>query len=340
MTPSFVAPAAPSLARTTRLGPGRSPICCADASGGGGDGGEGRVRFRARVAYDGTRYCGWQFQPRLPTVQGTVEAVLSRKMGGRLVRVVGASRTDSGVHARGQMAHFDVPAAAAAVQLGDEALVRQFEFTMNRMLPDDVWVYDVERAPLVVKCKRGSEGDAAPAMFNAIYDSRAKLYSYRFSVARTPDPLERLMRLHDWRGAAAGFDAERAQAAADVFVGTHDFTAFANAGPKVRDGAQPAAVVTNPVRTVRSVTVVDEGSGGAGRFRVDFLLEGALFRMVRNMMGAILGAGAGAVEPERVAEVLASRRRDLAPRGAEACGLCLEHVFYDPALELPTLEPR
>lgn len=234
-----------------------------------------RVRFRARLSYDGTNYCGWQYQPREPTVQAAVERQLSRKLNGAVVRVVGASRTDSGVHARGQVAHFDMPAAVAAKQLGDSALVNNFEFTMNRMLPSDIRLYDLERAPRVRKRKPGTRVYAEEtAVFNAIYDVSAKLYSYRVSVARTPDPLERQYRFHDWRGAAAGFQHERLQRAADVFVGIHDFTAFTNAGPKVPVGGVPAAVVRNPFRTVRSVTVVDESAGGAGRFRIDYVLEG------------------------------------------------------------------
>jgi tRNA pseudouridine38-40 synthase len=288
-----------------------------------------RVRFRSRLAYDGTNYCGWQWQPREPTVQAAVERQLSRKLNGAVVRVVGASRTDSGVHARGQVAHFDMPVEAAAAQLGDAAKIDNFQFTMNRMLPPDIRMYDLEVAPCVPKRKRGEAEDSGVAVFNAIYDVSAKLYSYRVSVARTPDPLERQHRFHDWRGVSAGFQRERLQRAATVFVGSHDFTAFTNAGPKVAVGDVPAAVVRNPVRTVRSVTVVDETAGGEGRFRVDFVLEGALFRMVRNMMGAILEVGAGRLEAEDVQRILEARDRQFAPRGSPAHGLCLERVYFD-----------
>lgn len=329
----------------------------------------GRVRFRARFSYDGTNYCGWQYQPRQPTVQAAIEKQLARKLNGTVVRVVGASRTDSGVHARGQVAHFDIPAAAAAKQLGDAALLDNFEFTMNRMLPPDIRMYGLERAPLVPKRKPGTmDSTEDAAMFNAIYDVSSKLYSYRVSVARTPDPLERLYRFHYWRGVGPDFSFARLQSAADVFVGTHDFTAFANAGPKVPPGGVPAAVVTNPVRTVRSITVVDESNC---RIRIDYVLEGgafafrilegirfllthqlfplvrraltltlsdscddiwnvaALFRMVRNFTGAILEVGAGRLDVEELQEMLAAKDRQRAPRGSPAHGLCLERVFFD-----------
>lgn len=173
---------------------------------------------------------------------------------------------------------------------------------------------------------RRGKSEPDDAFFNAIYDARAKLYSYRISVEDVPNPLERLHRFHYWRGAVTAFDVDAVRAAGQVFVGRHDFTAFTNAGPKVREGHVPAAVVRNPVRTVRSVTVVDEG---AGRFRIDVVLEGALYRMVRNFVGAMLEVGAGTFALDDLPRILESRCRNLAPRGAPAHGLCLEEVYYD-----------
>lgn len=228
------------------------------------------------------------------------------------MRVVGASRTDTGVHARGQMAHFDLPSRAA---LRGEEEVARFEFTMNRMLPLDVRMFDVEPAP---------EGEGGRE-FNAIFDAKGKLYSYRVCVGKTMDPLERLYRYHEWRCEGDGFDVAAAAEAAGVFEGTHDFTAFTNAGPKPRGGLV-AAVVKNPVRTVRSVRVVDEGEGN---LRFDFVLEGALYRMVRNMVGGILEVGTGRLDVEGLHGMLGGKERRLAPKGAPAHGLCLETVMYD-----------
>lgn len=249
-------------------------------------------------------------------MQGALEAQLTQKLGGTLVRVVGASRTDTGVHARGQMVHFDLPARAA---LRNEEQLGKFEFTLNRMLPPDVRVFQLEKAP-------NAEG-ALRDRFSAIYDAVAKLYSYRVSVAAVPDPLERLYRHHEWRcGNEAGFDMGKAVEAAKVFEGTHDFTAFTNMGPKLRNGANVAPVMKNPVRTVRSVCIVDEGRG---RFRLDFVLEGALYRMVRNMVGGVLEVGVGRMEVDDLRRLLEERDRTKAPKSASARGLCLEHVYYD-----------
>lgn len=96
------------------------------------------IRYRFRVAYDGTDFAGWQIQPRARTVQGVIERALTKRFSGQPVTTLGASRTDAGVHARGQMAHADLPTAVDATKL---------EFQLNRMLPHDVRLFDLELAP-------------------------------------------------------------------------------------------------------------------------------------------------------------------------------------------------
>lgn len=96
------------------------------------------IRYRFRVAYDGTDFAGWQIQPRARTVQGVIERALTKRFSGQPVTILGASRTDAGVHARGQMAHADLPMAVNTTML---------EFQLNRMLPHDVRLFDLEPAP-------------------------------------------------------------------------------------------------------------------------------------------------------------------------------------------------
>lgn len=119
------------------------------------------IRYRCRVAYDGTRFVGMQYQPNAPTVQGTLQQALQERMQ-QEVKVVAAGRTDTGVHARGQAVHFDLFNAPDADKLGH---------SLNRLLPHDVRVMAVERAP---------ECDQLSRRWHAIYWATGKLYSYRF----------------------------------------------------------------------------------------------------------------------------------------------------------------
>lgn len=308
MTPAFTPHVAlPRRARARQHGP---RACRADS--------EASVRMRARVAYDGARYSGWQLQPTLNTVQGEVEASLARRCG-RTVRVVAASRTDKGVHARGQAVHFDVPPCVAAADAG------ALQFSLNQMLPADVRVQYVGRAPAVPWVREpGEEQHEGLRPWNAIYCSKGKRYTYRFTTAPVFDPMARFYRHYEWRAARYGFSEDTLRAAAHAFVGTHDFSAFTNTA-QPPPGYVPA-VLKNPVRTIRSVTVIAEGEGS---YRIDFVIDGALYKMIRNVMGTILDVSCGKMEISRIQELFDSRDRRLTPKSAPAHGLCLEEVFYD-----------
>ncbi|PXF47918.1 tRNA pseudouridine synthase A [Gracilariopsis chorda] len=190
-------------------------------------------RFRARVAYDGTNFKGWQFQQEERSIQGEIEKAIERKLCTR-VRVVGASRTDSGVHARGQSIHFDVPEQKAAREMCN---MQKFEFTLNQLLPNDVILTKLELAPHVIhtaipmfkqaSLKTIQEPKLRP--WHSIFCSTGKLYTYRFSIATNLDPMDRLYRYHEWRASRFGFSEQRLREATERFLGSHDFSAFTNA---------------------------------------------------------------------------------------------------------------
>jgi tRNA pseudouridine38-40 synthase len=178
--------------------------------------------FKLMLEYDGTDFEGWQSQPSgHRTVQGTLEAVLARIAGGR-VPVAGAGRTDSGVHAEGQVA-----SAALATRLGAHELQR----ALNAQLPPDLAVVDVEEAP---------------GGFHARYDARAKVYRYEVWNAPSPSPLRARRTWHR----PLPLDVAAMAAAAAAFEGTHDFSALRAAGSRAGD----------PVRTLHRVAV--RGSAG------------------------------------------------------------------------------
>ncbi|CDF38770.1 unnamed protein product [Chondrus crispus] len=282
-----------------------------------------KQRIRARVAYDGTLYRGWQYQTDQPTVQGALEDALRRKFG-HTIRVVGASRTDTGVHARGQAMHFDIPIARA---LRDGESERKFHYTLNQMLPPDVRVPVLSVAPTVVPCKVTDEcGNVGIATrpWHAIYNAKGKLYTYRISTSPVFDPLGRLYRYHEWRATKFGFSEELLREASAKFVGSHDFSAFTNSTNPPPGFVPP--VLSNPIRHIHSATVIPEG---AGMYRIEFVINGAMYRMIRNIMGTILSVSCGSMDISNIDHLFASKDRRLVPKSAPAKGLCLEKVIYD-----------
>lgn len=167
---------------------------------------DGTIRFRLLLHYDGSRYHGWQFQPVEPTVQGELEAALARLTGARRT-VVGAGRTDRGVHATGQVASVDLP------ERWDEPTLRR---ALNAVLPRDIWVERV---------------DVADRSFHPRFDAVARSYAYRVGVSeRSASPFFR-----PWCWALRRpVDRDLLAAAALELPGDHSFRAFAKAGQEER----------------------------------------------------------------------------------------------------------
>jgi tRNA pseudouridine38-40 synthase len=154
-------------------------------------------RIKLLLEYSGTRYHGWQLQPNARTIQGTLEACLARITDGP-VRLHAAGRTDAGVHALGQVAHFDMASTIAL-----PALVRG----ANSLLPEDIVVH---------------QADEVPADFHARYAARRKIYAY---VVRNHSIPSALRAPYAWHVPQV-LDLPAMRAAASVLVGQHDFSAF------------------------------------------------------------------------------------------------------------------
>ena len=177
-------------------------------------------RIHLTVEYDGTNYAGWQRQANAPTVQESLETALKR-LTGETRCVHGASRTDAGVHALGQSAHFDTESRIPA---------DKFAFALNTVLPEDIRV-------------RRSE-EAAPD-FHARFMAKGKLYRYRIFSSPHASAIERNYCAHT----IYALDVERMRREAQSVVGTHDFAPFAASGSVVKD----------TVRTIYSCELVREG---------------------------------------------------------------------------------
>ncbi len=245
-------------------------------------------RIALELAYLGGAFAGWQRQPGAPTVQGELERALA-ELYRRPVRAVGAGRTDAGVHAAGQVAHFEPPLAIP--RLG---IVR----ALNGSLPAQVRVL---RAWPV------------PPSFDARASARGKRYRYRLAWARTLPPWEAQRRA--WVPYA--LDPEAVAAASTSILGEHDFAAFALTG-HAGHGRR------GTVRTVTGVRVHRRGL----RFDLVVEGDGFLRGMVRRIAGALIEVGRGAQREAWFASLVGEpATRPPAPT-APAHGLTLERVFY------------
>jgi tRNA pseudouridine38-40 synthase len=254
------------------------------------------MRLRMDLAYDGAGFHGWARQPDLRTVQGELERALATVLRVDEVGVTCAGRTDTGVHARGQVAHVDVEEAPIVNQ--PERVRRQ----LDGLLPDDVRVRRV--------------AEAAPD-FDARFSAVWRRYAYRIADrADAQDPLTRGYVLA-WK---RPLDLDAIDRASKDLLGRHDFASFC----KQREGA-------TTIRTLLDLSWVrDEAGVLVGTVRADAFCH----HMVRSLVGCLVSVGEGRRPPGWAAEVLAAERRDPAVTVAPAHGLTLEEVGYPPDDEL------
>ena len=249
------------------------------------------VRVRLDIGYDGTGFSGWARQPGQRTVQGTLEDALARVLNlAEPAALTVAGRTDAGVHARGQVAHADIPADRWA-DSGHIAAHR-----LARLLPPDVRVHRLTPA------RPGFD-----ARFSAIW----RRYAYRVcDDLALADPLARHATLW-YRGR---LDVAAMNQAAQGCLGEHDFAAFC----RRRDGAS----------TVRTLLRLDWARTGAAVAEATVVADAFCHNMVRALVGALLKVGDGSRPPGWPAQVLAARVRDPAAPVVGPHGLCLEEVGY------------
>jgi tRNA pseudouridine38-40 synthase len=242
-------------------------------------------RLLLTLRYDGTRYHGWQVQPNGITVQETLQNAVEKVTGVRS-GIIGCSRTDAGVHADMFCCTLDTLSYLRG---------KKMVAALNANLPRDIAVYD---------CR---EVDAS---FHPRYAAKGKRYLYRIWNHSARNPF--------WEGCALHvrqpIDVDTVNACAQLYVGTHDFSAFCAAGSSVLDRT----------RTVNRCGVIRQGD------LVTFFVEadGFLYNMVRIMAGTLLDIAAGKRTSDSILSSLHSGKREEAGATAPACGLILDEVFY------------
>lgn len=246
--------------------------------------------IRLLVEYDGGSLCGWQRQANDPTVQGHLEAALAQLLQHE-VTVTGASRTDAGVHARGQVASFRTERAIP---------LHGIRRGLNSLLPDTIAVSDAREAP---------------DEFHPRFSATGK--HYRYTILVRPD------RSPQWRDRAwhhpEPLDLEAMRAGASRLLGEHDFSAFRAAG----------CTAKTTIRRIDAIDITAAPEDAGQLVTVDVRGNAFLRMMVRIVVGTLVEAGTGRWPPAQVAEILASKDRTRAGKTAPARGLTLVEVRYD-----------
>ncbi len=262
------------------------------------------MRLRIDLAYDGGDFHGWARQPGLRTVQGDLETALETALRVPDVSVTCAGRTDTGVHARGQVAHVDVEpdVVEAAAGRSDEGPVPTLRRRLNGLLPADVRVRRVVEAP---------EG------FDARFSALWRRYAYRIAdTVEAADPLTRGYVVAMRRP----LDVAAMNEASALLRGRHDFASFC----KQREGAT----------TIRTLLDLAWERDAAGVLVAGVRADAFCHHMVRSLVGCLVAVGEGRRDASWAGEVLAAAQRDPAVKVAPAHGLTLEEVSYPPDADL------
>jgi tRNA pseudouridine38-40 synthase len=248
-----------------------------------------RMRFKLTIAYDGGAYAGWQVQKRGVGVQQKIEEALTRLFP-HAGRVHSSSRTDTGVHAVGMVAHVEIP--RAEFKMPEEKLL----LAVNAHLPEDIRVVSARQCA---------------SDFHARFQATGKQYRYFVWNHAAMNPLWRRYAWH----VPGRLDGGAMREASRVFLGQHDFRSFA------------ATRSYEPVSTVRTVRRCDMRRRGS---LLTFVIEGDgfLYKMCRGMVGTLVQVGQGKIAVDAMAEMLARRDRRMAGMTAPAQGLVLWRVEY------------
>jgi tRNA pseudouridine38-40 synthase len=266
--------------------------------------------WKLTLSYDGTLFHGWQVQPELPTVQGSLALAL-KYVTGESILPQGSGRTDSGVHALAQVTSFALETSIPPANL---------QRALNRALPPSIRILAAE---------------LVDESFHARHSARRKTYEYRIFERRTAESPSELIcppflspYVWDCRWQLA---IDPMQEASKHLCGTHDFTSFAASDPErglreeESDDANGKAQGPNPVKTLLQAGWAHEH--GLLVYRVTG--SGFLHHMVRNIVGTLADVGRGSLAVDEIPRILAARDRTAAGPTAPACGLFLHSVEYD-----------
>ena len=244
-------------------------------------------RIMLIVAYQGTHYCGWQRQNGQITIEGVLNEELS-KLFGEEITVIGASRTDAGVHAKGNVAVFDTH--------NDSIVSEKIAYALNARLPRDI------RVQLSKEVNKD---------FHPRYDKNRKKYTYKILNNTMQMPIYSAYTYHVY----GNIDIEQMKLATKYLVGELDFKAFCS----------EKATVKSTVRTIYDISIEKDKDS---IISISIEGNGFLYNMVRIIVGTLLEVGFGKIEADQVKAILESKDRENAGPTAPAKGLILDKITY------------
>ncbi|MDQ8286178.1 tRNA pseudouridine(38-40) synthase TruA [Enterococcus faecium] len=247
------------------------------------------VRYKAIIAYDGTNFNGFQKQPNGRTVQEEVEKTLQKMANGKEITVFGSGRTDAGVHAIGQVIHFDYP---------EERPLERMRFALDTQSPEDIAVRQVE---------------IVSEEFHARYLVKEKTYQFRVDIGKPRSPFRR----HYASYYPYPLDLGKIQRALPDLLGTHDFTSFCASGSSIED----------KVRTIYEAKM--EVNETKDELLFTFRGNGFLYKMIRILVGTLLKIGNGRLPEDSIPAIIAKKDRNAAGPTANPEGLYLYEVKYE-----------
>ena len=244
--------------------------------------------YKLTIAYDGTNYCGWQVQPNGLTIQGVLENALKIYCR-EPIRLIGAGRTDSGVHAKGQVAHFRTE------QILDPKHIQR---ALNGLLPLSIRIMNAE---------------LAEPTFHAQRSAHSKEYHYAIALGDVTLPFIQPYVWHQRKKLDLSILAQSTH----LFIGKHNFSAFANS-------QESGAAGKNPFRTIFRLDCIQTDFG----IRLEFEGDGFLYKMVRNITGMLVAVASGKRNMEEITMLLLGAPRCQAAKAAPPTGLTLIKVMY------------
>ncbi|MEZ6132832.1 MAG: tRNA pseudouridine(38-40) synthase TruA [Planctomycetaceae bacterium] len=263
------------------------------------------------IAFEGTRYCGWQLQPDAPTVQEFIERA-TEKLTGVHHRVLCASRTDSGVHALGQVASFQTECSIPA---------ERFRRGLQRFLPPDISIV---------------QSQEVSADFHATYSAIRKRYRYLLFDGEVMPPFLRNLAYHH----RSELNVSAMQRALPFLLGTHDFRCFETQYPNkatsvrtIKEATLQRVPVWSMWESAHEWIAVDARARQEPKLPLicfEIMADGFLYNMVRAIVGTLIQVGRSQKPPEHLADVIASQDRSRAGTTVPAAGLYLVQVDYPP----------
>lgn len=242
-------------------------------------------RYKMHISYDGTNYAGWQIQKNKLTIQGSIENVL-KKILKKDIKIIAAGRTDAKVHALEQIAHFN---------FYKNIDLKKLLFSLNSLLKADIRIKKITKVD---------------SNFHARFSAKSKIYRYHIFTGDIQDPF---LRMYSYKPNFK-FDFTLLKKASKYFLGTHNFSSFANKG----------SISNNPIKTIKRIDIKKKKN----EIILEFEADGFLYKMVRNIVGTLLDVANKKLPIEAIEKIFAAKDRQKASKPAEAQGLFLVKVIY------------